>query len=236
MSFVAEAEAAGYQSIANDYSGCSTNTLGETVSGAVDRAEQHVLALRMSPRKVWATRDRILLEASQLFSTHGFRGASTRQIAERVGVRQPSLFKHFPSKRAMLAELTLYDMVVPAHHAQASAVTKGSAIDRFAGYLAWDLEWYRTMPFDLRGVTEQVIRSERLGEARKAVNRWNEAIGQILSQGVASGEFSPSAVPFVPKTLETLSWHMVNARDATEDHVDEAVEFLLAAMLSSSRG
>ena len=203
--------------------------LGEAVSGAVDRAERHVLALRTASRKEWATRDRILLEASQLFATHGFRGASTRQIAERVGVRQPSLFKHFPSKRAMLAELTLYDMLVPAHHAEAAAATRGSAIDRFAGYVAWNLEWYRTMPFDLRCVTEQVVRSERLVGARRAVNRWNEAIGQILRQGVASGEFSASAVPFVPRVLETMSWHMVHTKGASERTVDDAVRFLLAA-------
>lgn len=196
---------------------------------AVDRAEQHVLSLKETPRREWATPDRILLEASQLFATHGFRGASTRQIAERVGVKQPSLFKHFPSKRAMLAELTVYDMVVPAHHAEAAAATKGSAIDRFAGYIAWDLEWYRTMPFDLRGISDQVVRSERLGQARRAVNRWNEAIGLMLQQGVERGEFSERAVPFVPRVLETLSWHMVHTKGADEQTVDDAVRFLLAA-------
>ena len=203
--------------------------LGEAVSGAVDRAERHVLAVRTAPRKEWATRDRILLEASQLFATHGFRGASTRQIAERVGVRQPSLFKHFPSKRAMLAELTLYDMLVPEHHAEAAAATKGSAMDRFAGYAAWDLKWYRTMPFDLRCVTEQVVRSERLLGARRALNRWNESIGQIPRQGVASGEFSGTAVPFVPRVLETMNWHTVQTKGASEQTVADAVRFLLAA-------
>ena len=199
------------------------------MGGAVEKAEQHVLALRTAPRKAWSTRDRILLEASQLFATHGFRGASTRQIAERVGVRQPSLFKHFASKRAMLAELTIYDMKVPAHHAQAAAAAKGSAVDRFAGYLAWDLEWYRTMPFDLRGVTEQVVRSERLEGARRAVKAWNEAVGETLDQGVASGEFSAQAVPFVPRVLETMSWHMVHTKGASEQTVDDAVRFVLAA-------
>ncbi|MEO8106600.1 MAG: TetR/AcrR family transcriptional regulator [Actinomycetes bacterium] len=199
------------------------------MSGTVEKAEQHVLALRTAPRKAWSTRDRILLEASQLFATHGFRGASTRQIAERVGVKQPSLFKHFASKRAMLAELTIYDMKVPSHHAQAAAAATGSAVDRFAGYLAWDFEWYRTMPFDLRGVTEQAVRSERLDGARKAVNAWNEAIGHILDQGVASGEFLVSAVPFVPGVLETMSWHMVHAKDANEETVDDAVQFVLSA-------
>ena len=205
------------------------------MSAVVENAEGHVLELRAKRPSRWATRDRILLEASRLFATHGFRGASTRQIAELVGIRQPSLFKHFASKRAMLAELAVYDMDVPARHAEVAASSSGSAVDRFAGYVAWDLEWYRTMPFDLRGMTEDLVRSEGLTRAQEALARWHTAVTHMLNQGVGSGDFTAQAVPFVPSTLETLSWHMVNSRGATEQTVDDAVEFLLASVLTSSR-
>jgi AcrR family transcriptional regulator len=208
---------------------------GGDVSAVVENAEAHVHELQARRPSLWATRDRILLEASRLFATHGFRGASTRQIAEKVGIRQPSLFKHFLSKRAILVELAVYDMDVPARHAEASASTAGSAVDRFAGYVAWDLEWYRTMPFDLRGVTEGLVRSEGLTSAQEALARWDAAIRLMLRQGVESGDFAAPAVAFVPATLEMLSWQMVNRRDATERTVDEAVEFLLASVLTSSR-
>ena len=201
----------------------------------VGSAEQHVLALRDTPLSRWATRDRILLEASRLFATHGFRGASTRQIAERVGVAQPSLFKHFPSKRAILAALAVYDMDVPARHAERAARAEGSAVDRFADYVAWDFQWYQAMPFDLRGMTEGVVNTEGLIDAQAALGRWHEAIGQLLRQGVETGEFAPSAVPFLPTVIETLSWHMVNAEDASRTNVDDAVELVLAASLASAR-
>ena len=178
----------------------------------VETAERHVLALRGTPTAHWATRDRILLEASRLFATHGFRGASTRQIAERVGVAQPSLFKHFSSKRAILAALAVYDMDVPARHAELAARAEGSAVDRFAGYVAWDFEWYRTMPFDLRGMTEDLVRSEGLLDAQAALSAVARAIDELLQQGVDDRCRSPrSAVPFLPTVIETLSWHMVHA-------------------------
>ena len=208
---------------------------GSYVSTAGESAEGHVLELRARPPSRWATRDRILLEASRLFATHGFRGASTRQIAEQVGIRQPSLFKHFGSKRAMLAELAVYDMDVPARHAEGAASRAGSAVDRFAGYVAWDLEWYRTMPFDLRGMTEGLVRSEGLTHAQEALARWHTAVATMLRQGVEAGDFAERSVAFVPTVLETLSWHMVNSSDATERTVDDAVEFLLVAVLISSR-
>lgn len=201
----------------------------------VVNAELHIALLRDTPQARWTTRDRILLEASRLFATHGFRGASTRQIAERVGVAQPSLFKHFPSKRAILAELAVYDMDVPARHAEQAARADGSAVDRFAGYVAWDLEWYRTMPFDLRGMTEDLVRSEGLSDAQAALDRWHRAIGQLLRQGVDAGEIAGSAVPFLPTVIETLSWHMVHTEDARRTDVQDAVELVLAAALTSSR-
>jgi AcrR family transcriptional regulator len=194
-------------------------------------AERRVAELRALPLAEWPTRDRILLEASRLFAAHGYRGASTRAIAERVGVRQPTLFKHFESKQAMLTELTVYDMHVPALHAQRSAADEGSAADRLAAYLAWDFEWYRTMPLDLRGISEALVRNEGLVAADRALARWNRAINLMLRQGVESGEFISGATRFVPTVVETLSWHMVMEPDAGEATVDDGVRFVLGAVL-----
>jgi len=202
------------------------------VKTVVERAERHVLTLRATPEPEWETRDRILLAASGLFAVHGFRGASTRAIAEQVGIRQPSLFKHFASKRDMLRELAVFDMAVPADHAQLAASADGPAADRLAGYLAWDLEWYRTMPFDLRGMTDDLVKSEGLTDAQRAVARWNRAITSILRQGVASGEFDSGATRFVPTVIETLSWHMVQSSGVTGRTVDDGVRFVLAALLA----
>jgi len=45
-----------------------------------------------------ATRDRILAAALDLFADRSFEGATTREIAHRAGVSQPSLNYHFRSK------------------------------------------------------------------------------------------------------------------------------------------
>lgn len=50
-------------------------------------------------------RDDILKACAELFAVHGFKGTSTRMIADRVGIRQPSLFHHFPKKADILAAL-----------------------------------------------------------------------------------------------------------------------------------
>jgi AcrR family transcriptional regulator len=48
------------------------------------------------------TREKIADEALTLFSTNGYRGTSVRSIAEAVGIRDSSLYKHFKSKQEIL--------------------------------------------------------------------------------------------------------------------------------------
>ncbi|WP_338144201.1 helix-turn-helix domain-containing protein [Nocardioides turkmenicus] len=47
----------------------------------------------------------MLNAAAELFVTRGFAATSTREIAERVGIRQASLYYHFAGKDEILAEL-----------------------------------------------------------------------------------------------------------------------------------
>src|SRR5437588_12403526 len=49
-----------------------------------------------------STRERILAEALNLFAESGYGGASMRELARRVGVRESSLYNHFPGKAAIL--------------------------------------------------------------------------------------------------------------------------------------
>lgn len=49
-------------------------------------------------------RDRILAAATAVYSETGFRGATTRRIAERAGVNEITLFRHFGSKTRLLHE------------------------------------------------------------------------------------------------------------------------------------
>ena len=49
-------------------------------------------------------RDRILQAAATLYAETGFRGATTRRIAERAGVNEITLFRHFGSKTRLLHE------------------------------------------------------------------------------------------------------------------------------------
>lgn len=52
-----------------------------------------------------STREKILEEALTLFAKNGYDGTSVEQIAEKVGIKAPSLYKHFKGKEDILNAL-----------------------------------------------------------------------------------------------------------------------------------
>ena len=49
-------------------------------------------------------RDEILAAAAEVFAQHGFRGSTTRRIADAAGVNEITIFRQFGSKDALLRE------------------------------------------------------------------------------------------------------------------------------------
>ena len=70
--------------------------------GTSSAAGAEVARTVRSPRRsADATRERILDAALDLFADRSFDGASTREIAQRAGVSQPSLNYHFRTKQEL---------------------------------------------------------------------------------------------------------------------------------------
>ncbi len=64
-------------------------------------------------------RHRILEAATRVYAQHGWRGATTRRIAEEAGVNEVTIFRHFGSKDALLdaaivASVTDQESILPA--------------------------------------------------------------------------------------------------------------------------
>jgi AcrR family transcriptional regulator len=56
-------------------------------------------------------RARLLSAAHETFGALGYRGATTRDIAERAGVTEPMIFRHFGSKAALFQEAAVEPVV-----------------------------------------------------------------------------------------------------------------------------
>ncbi|MCY7336789.1 MAG: TetR/AcrR family transcriptional regulator [Chamaesiphon sp.] len=52
-----------------------------------------------------STHDKILIAAQTLFARHGYDGTTTKELAEKAGIAEGTLFRHFTNKKAILVEV-----------------------------------------------------------------------------------------------------------------------------------
>ena len=74
-------------------------------------------ARRKNPNRLPLDPDLIARAALRHIDRHGLEGLSVRGLGASLGVEGMSLYKHFPSKEAILeavAELLILELVVPA--------------------------------------------------------------------------------------------------------------------------
>jgi len=91
----------------------TTESGGQQVTGRTDSQPETPLQRQRAKRLPAAERKAVILrEASLFFAQEGF-SASTRDLADRLGVRQALLYKYFPSKEALLE--VIFENVLAVH-------------------------------------------------------------------------------------------------------------------------
>ena len=111
-----------------------------------------------------ATRQKILDKALELFSTRGYDAVSVGEIAEAVGIKAPSLYNHFPSKRA------IFDAIVEATAAQYEADT--DRIDIHVQNVTQDIPAFTEITADalfekVRQIFEYSLHNETISRFRR---------------------------------------------------------------------
>lgn len=125
-----------------------------------------------------------------LFARRGFYGTSTREIADAVGIKQPSLFHHFATKDDIMLELLEYNLNESVLVAQKEAAADGSAGLRLYRYLLFELHYTVSSPYNLAGMTSSAVLELPLyAEATEKLRQLRAARRQIIADGIASGEF-----------------------------------------------
>jgi len=186
-----------------------------------------------------ATRERILYEASKLFAALGYHATTTREIARAVGIRQPSLFHHFASKREIMQALLSYDLEEFAF-VEAIAAQSGPAGARLYRYLRDDVVLVTQSPYNLSGLyTDEVMGDPDFAPWSKRSDEIHGAVEKIVRDGVASGEFVDMEPALVREAisgilLRTLMVYSGGRPRPTPDLGDEIASFVLRAVLSDA--
>lgn len=80
------------------------------------------------------TKEKILLEALTLFAQKGYKAVSVEEIAAAVGIKAPSLYKHYKGKRDIFDHIVAYMNDQDAVRAQALHLPQGTPAEAAAAY------------------------------------------------------------------------------------------------------
>jgi TetR/AcrR family transcriptional regulator len=113
-------------------------------------------ALKNATRIQRKNRRTILDAALDVFSAHGFRGATIDQIAMRAGLSKPNLLYYFPSKEAIYTAV-LEDTLALWLEPLAALDPDGDPIAEIARYIEAKLAMSRTRPEASRLFANEVL-------------------------------------------------------------------------------
>jgi AcrR family transcriptional regulator len=187
------------------------------------------------------TRERILYEASNLFAALGYHATTTREIARAVGIRQPSLFHHFASKREIMQALLSYDLDAFSF-VEALAAEEGPAAVRLYRYLRDDVALVSESPYNLSGLyTDEVMGDPDFAPWSRRSDQLHAAVEQIVRDGIDSGEFVPMDPVLVREAiagilLRTLMTYSGGRPQPAAALGDEIASFVLRAVLADPSG
>lgn len=127
--------------------------------------------------------------AAGVFSESGFHGASTRDIAERLGIKQGSLYYYFRSKEEALEEVCLYGLQSYVENMSAIAGNDQPFEARLFAVVTNHLTSYREKNEALKVHNDErlYLPKERRGRLKELGSRYRKQLEAIFEGGIASG-------------------------------------------------
>ncbi|WP_170769464.1 TetR family transcriptional regulator C-terminal domain-containing protein [Ruegeria lacuscaerulensis] len=110
-----------------------------------------------APTRIQKKNRAAILEAAlNVFSSHGFRGATVDQIATEAGLSKPNLLYYFPTKEAIHTALLsglLETWLAPLHELDAD----GDPMEEILAYIRRKLEMSRDLPRESRLFANELV-------------------------------------------------------------------------------
>ncbi|MCB6177571.1 TetR family transcriptional regulator C-terminal domain-containing protein [Rhodobacter sp. Har01] len=133
-------------------------------------------------------REAILEAALEVFSAHGFRGATVDQIAEVAGLSKPNLLYYFPSKEAV--HRTLLTGLLDSWLDPLRAMNPdGEPVEEMLSYVRRKLDLSRDYPRESRLFANEIlqggprIREALEGDLKRLVDEKAALLGRWMDQG-----------------------------------------------------
>ena len=179
-------------------------------------------------------RERILQEAVTLFYERGFSGTTLDDIAAELGVTKPFIYSHFRSKTDLLAAICRPTIEMSMAAVADAAKLPGTATERLrhaiVDFTRVVLQRQPNIAIYFR--EEKSLSPEALAEINALRKKFDRLLSKLLSDGVASGEFTVRDVKLAALAIGGMiswayTWHRPAGRLATDEMCEAMAELTL---------
>lgn len=135
-----------------------------------------------------------IMSAAAVFAEKGFHGSSTRDIAERLGIKQGSLYYYFKSKEEALGEVCLFGIEEYVHRMQDIAASDQPFEAKLMATVSSHLSSYRERNEALKVYNDErlYLPEERRTKLKQLGSQYRRQLEGIFEQGKESGVLRPS--------------------------------------------
>lgn len=189
---------------------------------------------RIKTDKDITKREVILHAASELFRQRGYKAASMRDLAEKIGIEAASLYNHIRSKSELLYDICFNTAATYNEHLESVEASKESYLKKVETILR----------FQIRQMVENsdnVIVADRewvhlddayLSNYQTMKHNYRKRFNQIITKGVETGEIKkinvPSTIWLLLHAVNGIeSWH----RSKTQISPDELEENMISILI-----
>lgn len=147
------------------------------------------------------TRDRLLEAARELFTDDGYHATTTPLLAKRAGVAEGTIYRHFPSKQALLNAAYQDVHRCGADQVRASATVPGRTGERLAALGQGWLLVAEQDPARMRLLLSWRLPGELDAASRLAAEEFEQELERLIAHGKQEGSVRAGVVE-----LWTMVW------------------------------
>lgn len=132
--------------------------------------------------------------AASVFAEKGFHGASTKDIAERMGIKQGSLYYYFKSKEEALSEVCLFGIEDYVRRMEDIATSDQPFEAKLMATITSHLTSYREKNEALKVHNDErlYLPEEKRAKLKQLGSGYRQSLEEIFEEGVASGALRKS--------------------------------------------
>ena len=175
----------------------------------------------------------ILVAAEELFAEKGYRGVSTKDIADAAGVSQGLVHYHFATKERLMMEI-VDNVRVPLDNSLRTIVRSDDTVrGKLRGIIHLFTDFTYSHPHAMRVIAFDSLSTQETKEQMLAIREANLAMyAELIKEGIVKGEFKHTderlAALFIAGVVRTTIQaiclqHLTDRPDKIADDVDRLI-------------